>query len=127
MVLGPCAVVDEGHQVHAQAVGEGATATLAALEAGTTSGRDHTVTLLPSSDAGAELNDGAGGLVTLGDNGTLRRERAADEAQVGMANSTVGNLDEHLTGPWVRDRDVLEGDGPICGVETFGKHGFCHL
>lgn len=30
-------------------------------------------------------------------------------------------------GPRVRDRDVLEGDGPIRSVETFGKHGFCHL
>ena len=99
VVLGPCAIVGEGHQVQAQAVCEGTTTTLAALEAGTTSGRDDAVTLLPPGDAGAELDDGAGGLMALGHNGTTGREGAADEAQVGVANTAVCDLDEHLTGP----------------------------
>ena len=126
MVLSPRAVVGESHEVQIQAVSEGAATALATLEAGTASRGDNAITFLPANDPGTKFDDGSGRLMALGHYRKRCRECAANETQVRVANTAVSDFDEHLTGTRVRDWDVLEGDGPICGVETFGKHGFCH-
>ncbi len=103
-----------------------AAAALATLETRATGGWDDAVTLLPTDDARTELDDGSGCLMALSHYWQSCRERTANETQVRMANTAVSDLDKHLTGSRVRDRDIFEGDRPICGVETFSKHGFCH-
>jgi len=126
VVLSPCAVVGKSHEVQIQTVREGTAAALATLETRATGGWDDAVTLLPTDDARTELDDGSGCLMALSHYWQSCRERTANETQVRMANTAVSDLDKHLTGSRVRDRDIFEGDRPICGVETFSKHGFCH-
>lgn len=61
---------------------------------------DHPIAHRPAGNAVAEPGDGPGRLMALRDDGTLGREGAVDQTEVGVADVAEGNLHQHLPIGW---------------------------
>ena len=127
-VLRPRAVVGEGHELDVHAVAEPAAQAVLADAARPARGGDDAVADGPADDVGPERGDRARRLVPLGDH--VRHERAAehavDQAEVGVADAAVSDLDQHLARARLGDGHVL--DRPFAGrlVEALRAHGPGH-
>jgi hypothetical protein len=63
----------------------------------------------------------------MAENGTRVGVTLHDHVQIGPANSTLGNLDEHLSWSRLWTGDLLDGDPAVAYVDgrghQFGGHG----